>query len=60
LLAQWNGEPSAADIFEALRERNILVRYFDARRLDNALRISIGTDEETNMLLEALDEILPE
>jgi len=60
LLAQWDGAPSALEIFEALRERNILVRYFNARRLDNALRISIGTDEETDKLLDALDEILPD
>lgn len=60
LLAQWNGAPSAREIFEDLRTEKILVRYFDARRLVNALRISIGTDKETDRLLEALDEMLPE
>jgi histidinol-phosphate aminotransferase len=60
LLAQWNGAPSAREIFENLRTQKILVRYFDVRRLENALRISIGTDKEIDRLLEALDEMLPE
>jgi len=58
LLAQWNGQPTARAIFETLRERKILVRYFDARRLENALRITVGTDEECEALLGALREIL--
>jgi len=45
-------------VFEALFERKILVRYWDARRLDDCLRISVGTDEEIAALLDALDEIL--
>ncbi len=58
VLAQWNASPSAREIFLALRERRILVRYFDVRRLDNALRISVGTDEEIDTLLSALSIIL--
>lgn len=48
----------AKTIFEALRSRNIYVRYFNAPRIDNYLRISIGTDEEMSRLFEALDEII--
>jgi histidinol-phosphate aminotransferase len=58
LLAQWNGAPSAREIFNALNEARILVRYFDARRLKNALRITIGTKEECQALLTELDRIL--
>ncbi len=58
VFAQRNGEPSARVIFERLRERAIVVRYFDARRLNNALRISVGTDQEIDTLLDAIRQIL--
>ncbi len=48
----------AKTIFEELRSRNIYVRYFNAPRIDNYLRISIGTEEEMNRLFEALKEII--
>jgi histidinol-phosphate aminotransferase len=54
LLARWDGTPSAKELFEQLRDQGILVRYFNARRLENALRITIGTDEECDALLAAL------
>ena len=41
-----------------LRERGILVRYFDKPRIDNFLRVTIGTPEEMNALTAALEEIL--
>ena len=47
----------AKEIFEALRQRRIYVRYFDAPRLQDYLRITIGTDEEMETLLRALREI---
>lgn len=58
VLAIREGKPCASEIFKALRARGIYVRYFDARRLDDALRISIGTDDEMNALIAALEEIL--
>ena len=58
VLAQRDGAPTAKEIFEALRARAIVVRYFNARRLANAIRISVGTDEEIGALLGALREIL--
>jgi histidinol-phosphate aminotransferase len=49
---------AAADVFAALRERDILVRYFDRPLIGNHLRISIGTDEECQALVLALTELL--
>lgn len=50
---------SAKEIFEKLQQRKIYVRHFDKDRIDNYLRITIGTDEQMKQLLEALKEILP-
>ena len=49
---------AAAWLFSQLRERGIVVRYFDKPRIDNHLRISIGTDEDCDALLVALAELL--
>ncbi len=46
------------DIFTGLRERGILVRYFRKPVIENHLRISIGTDEDMDAVIRALDEIL--
>ncbi|MCR4796871.1 MAG: histidinol-phosphate transaminase [Lachnospiraceae bacterium] len=45
-------------IFEKLKEKNIYVRYFNKPRIDNYLRISIGTKEEMEHLITVLKEIL--
>jgi len=58
VLAQWDGKPPASEIFKALRDRAIIVRYFPIRRLENALRISVGTEEQIDALLSALAEII--
>ena len=44
----------AAKIFEYLKSKNIFVRYFKKPRIDNYLRITIGTDEQMNKLITAL------
>lgn len=49
---------AAKDIFEKLREKHIFVRYFKIPRIDNRLRITVGTDEEMEKLVSALKEIL--
>ena len=49
---------AAADIFAKLREKHIYVRYFNKPRIDNYLRITIGTKEEMEKLFAALREIL--
>ena len=48
----------AKQIFEALREKNIFVRYFDKPRIRNFLRITIGTDRQMQALIEALKQIV--
>ena len=48
----------ASDIYAALREKNIYVRYFNLPRIDDHLRITIGTPEEMEELYKALQEVL--
>ena len=48
----------AADLLQALRQRNILVRHFGHSRIENWLRISVGTSEECSALVATLSEIL--
>ena len=48
---------SGGSFFAALRERGILVRHFNKDRIADYLRVSIGTDEEMDVFLEACKEI---
>ncbi|MFS8153382.1 histidinol-phosphate transaminase [Halomonas profundus] len=47
-----------AQLFAGLRERGILVRHFNTSDLNNFLRITIGTDDEMDSLIEALEMLL--
>ena len=47
----------AAELAKALRERNIIVRHFRLPRIDQFLRITVGTDGECKALTDALREI---
>jgi histidinol-phosphate aminotransferase len=47
---------SAAGLKEWLAGQGILVRHFDTPRLRNFIRISAGTQEQTDSLLKALRE----
>ena len=53
-----HGEHTAQNLFSALRQRKILVRYFDKPRVSNHLRITVGTPESVETLLEALRDIV--
>ena len=44
----------ASAIFDALRRRNIFVRYFKGPRTGDRLRITVGTDADMDLLLDAL------
>lgn len=48
---------AARHLFAQLRARGIVVRYFDKPRIDNYLRISIGTNDDNAALLAALNEL---
>jgi len=48
----------AAELYAGLKKAGILVRYFKASRIDNFLRISIGTDEQCAALIKALKGLL--
>lgn len=45
---------SAEDLYQALRKEHIYVRYFKKKRIDNYLRITIGTREEMEALIRFL------
>ena len=51
-------EKHAADLFRALRQEKILVRYFSRPRIDNYLRITIGTDEQMDTLIACLKKLV--
>ncbi|MBL7016737.1 MAG: histidinol-phosphate transaminase [Kiritimatiellales bacterium] len=51
-------KPGAKKIFEELKKRNVFVRWFDGERTKDYLRITVGTDQQTMKLVEALEEIL--
>ena len=48
----------AAQLAAALRSRSIIVRHFKLPRIDQHLRITIGTDAQCTSLVSALQEIL--
>lgn len=48
----------AGELAQALRDRAIIVRHFRLPRIDQHLRITIGTEAECKALIEALKEIL--
>ena len=48
----------AVELFEACKKENIFVRYFKKPRIDNYLRISIGTDEEMDELIQVIKKYL--
>lgn len=48
----------AADVAARLREQGIIVRYFNRPRIDQYLRITVGTPQQNQRLIDALTEIL--
>jgi len=57
VFAKHNTE-SAADIAAKLREKSIIVRHFKQDRIQDFLRITIGTEQECASLIDALRDIL--
>ena len=48
----------AENLYIALKERGILVRYFNQPGLNDKLRITVGNDQQNQTLIEALSSIL--
>jgi histidinol-phosphate aminotransferase len=48
------------ELYSKLKARGILVRFFNKERLSDFLRITIGTKEQMDALLNTLDAILSE
>ena len=48
---------AAEEIYEELRKRKIYVRYFNKPRIDDYIRITIGTDKQMKSTIKALREI---
>ena len=57
LLAKHAGR-SAQSLYLELKNAGILVRYFNKPRIENWLRITVGSDAECDQLLESLRQIL--
>ncbi len=49
---------AGGDLYQALRDRKILVRHFDQEEIRDYNRITIGTDQEMDALIQAVGEIL--
>jgi histidinol-phosphate aminotransferase len=45
-------------IFNELKKRGVLVRFFNKPRIDNYLRVSIGSDDEMNEFLQKIKQIV--
>ncbi|HLS23790.1 MAG TPA: histidinol-phosphate transaminase [Pseudogracilibacillus sp.] len=49
---------NAEVLYESLRKRNILIRYFNTPPIDQYVRITIGTDEEMKRLIKTIKELI--
>lgn len=49
---------SGKELQQGLRDRGVLVRWFNKPRIDQYLRVSIGTDEEMEKMCAACEDIL--
>jgi len=51
-------EIPARELYEKLKERKILIRYFDEPAVADCVRVTVGTPEQIGALLTAIDEIV--
>lgn len=56
VLATPPDKARALDLYTHLKASNLLVRYFNAPRLDDKLRITVGTEDQVTQLLNAIDQ----
>lgn len=48
----------AEDLFQRLKEKDVYVRYFNKPRIENYLRITIGTEEQMKILFDIIHNYL--
>ena len=53
-----HGRLSGREVYEGLRARGVLVRHFDKPRIADFCRITVGSPQQNDALLKALDELL--
>ncbi len=58
VLAQAPSAVDAAGLYQQLKARHILVRYFALPRLADKLRITVGTPEQNQKLLQVIQELI--
>ena len=51
---------SGGDLYRKLKEKGVLVRWFDAERIRDYVRITIGSREQMEALVETVAQILQE
>ena len=51
---------SGEEYHKSLREKGVLTRYYKQPKIDDYVRITIGTDEEMDKVIKITDEILSE
>ena len=56
MIRYWNCP--AKTLFDHLREKKILVRYFDLPRIDDYLRVTIGTKDEMRTFLDTVEDFI--
>ena len=49
---------SGEELYLRLKDEGILVRYFKKPKIDNFIRITIGTEKEMEIFTEKIKEIL--
>src|SRR5215470_7418493 len=49
---------SGADLATRLRQRGVLVRHFQKRRIEDFLRITVGTEEQCSRLIALLHDLI--
>jgi histidinol-phosphate aminotransferase len=57
VLARHN-QKSAVDLAVMLRDQGIIVRHFSKPRIDQYLRVTIGAEDQNNLLIDNLQKIL--
>jgi len=58
IFASPNGHYRAQDLYLDLKEKGVLVRYWNKPKISDWVRITIGTDEEMKILIQKIKELL--